>query len=280
MLCFPHALLLGGVCHSSSLGCSSPSGHPPLIPHSLLSAHRCQALAPDCWLHVSHWSYGLLSLACDLCSCVFLLSLPRPLTLSLFTLPLMPPDCPSLFVPRSVFSSQEFFPAHRLSLGSSRCHLQVHGVGVTVSLGWVLGASGQGPVFRSSGPVSDLLPLPPLAAVFPPVPGARLHGGAGSLLRCRDSLCPRVFALAGRGVPRHQGECALASWPVAPALLTPGRQDLGPQPQTSPLPGGSTLWVFPSPSCCEMPALLPRLRVAVVNAHLCARSAGLVWADI
>lgn len=97
-----HALLLGGGRHSCSLGC-----HLLLIPHSLLPAHRCQPLAPDSGLHLSHCSHGLLSLAHDLCSCVFLLTVPfpRPHTLSLLTLPLMLPDCPSLFMPCSMFSS-------------------------------------------------------------------------------------------------------------------------------------------------------------------------------
>lgn len=164
----------------------------PQPPHPAFCVWR-HSPAPHCWLHLSHWSAAHCHL---LMTCVPVLSCCIPLPPSSvpsccphLTLPLASPGCPSFFMPHSVYSS-EFFPAHCLSLGSSCRHLQVHGVGVTVSLGSVLGAKGQGPISCSSGPISDFLLLPPLAAVFPPVPGTSLHGGASPLLWCRDRLCP------------------------------------------------------------------------------------------
>lgn len=174
--------------------------HLLLIPHTLLSAHRHHPLAP-CWLHLSHLSHGLLSLAPDLRSCAFSLSLPR----SCFLIPSCCPRLlspwhlltPSLFLPHSVFSSREFFPACRLSLGSSRCHLEVHGVGVIASLGWVLGAGGQGPVFHSSGLSSDLLPRPSSGSCFSTCPGSVSSRRSGLAFMAQRSSLPSSICIRG-----------------------------------------------------------------------------------
>ena len=92
------------------------------------------------------------------------------------------------------------------SLTWSSPSLAVRGAGVTMSPGWVPSSP---PLGQGSHPCC--LPLP--AAVLPPVAGACLHRGAGPLLWRGDRLSPGVPALAGRGVPRHQGEQAMPGPP-------------------------------------------------------------------
>lgn len=104
------------------------------------------------------------------------------------------------------------------SLTWSSLSLAVRGAGVTMSPGWVPSSP---PLGQGSHPCC----LPPPAAVLPPVAGACLHRGAGPLLRRGDSLSPGVPALAGRGVPRHQGEQA-APGPPSHLLSFPSMEGL------------------------------------------------------
>lgn len=61
----------------------------------------------------------------------------------------------------------------------------------------------------------------PPKALFPPLEGARLHGGPGSLLRGRNRLCLGVPALQGRGLQGHQGTSRVLPTPT-PNFNYPG----------------------------------------------------------
>lgn len=140
------------------------------------------------------------------------------LMLSPRTLPLASPSRPSCLTQFTHVSPSLLTVSHFILLTVTRRCMEY------VSLCPWAGCWGPGGRLPALAPLGQYLTFCSslLAAIFPSVPGARLHGGAGPLLWRRDRLCPGVSALAGRSVPRHQGECAVASRPVEPAGLTPG----------------------------------------------------------
>ena len=208
LFCCQRGLLMRALSHLPSL-----TRHPLLVPHTLLSPRRGRSLASP--------------LPLGLTACHLLLSRGPllPGCCSSFASPLLPPAslhsapgvCPSLFIPCSFFLSLFFlfffFLAHVSSSLLTAPHLGFLAVtrrfvGQASPRHWAgcRGRTRSPPPRPWAGVSPPLSPL--LAAVLPPVPGTRLHGGAGPLLWRGDRVSPGVPALAGRGVPGHQGERA------------------------------------------------------------------------